>query len=119
MNEVHPEKNAGLAHRKTKKIIVSPKFYDYSDLQSSSQKIKHDELIGFTNLVRESRDKIDLIYINPSHVDALDLDVFSGKILFNSVDADYIIVDDLTKFDQLKKNQKKNDQKYGLFKKIT
>jgi 3-dehydroquinate synthase II len=79
-----------------KKIILKPAGYYDSDLSILSENLNENELDKFVSLVNEVRDQVDLIFINPSELTSIDkakAESFGGKLIFNSKNADYVIVD--------------------------
>ncbi|HEU5120118.1 MAG TPA: 3-dehydroquinate synthase II [Candidatus Nitrosocosmicus sp.] len=98
MNGQSLEKTKDQKSKKLKKIIIKPIGYQNSDLSLLPENLKKIDLYKFAGLVEDIKDKIDLIYINPSEVSSLEKEKaksFSGKIIFNSPhNADYVIVSD-------------------------
>lgn len=107
----------GLAKKSPKKIIVRPHSYNNLDIQATAD-TSQDNLQDFIKLAKDSIDKIDLILVDPNKLEGADIDVFSGKILFNSLQADYIIVDDLSHLEQIKRDQNERKPKYGIYNRI-
>ena len=52
--------------KKAKKIILKPLIYSNSDLSSIPELSGKNEFVEFASLITRIKDKIDLIYINPS-----------------------------------------------------
>ncbi|HEX5905009.1 MAG TPA: 3-dehydroquinate synthase II [Candidatus Nitrosocosmicus sp.] len=98
MNGQSLEKTKDQKSKKLKKIIIKPIGYQNSDLSLLPENLRKIDLDKFAGLVDDIKDKIDLIYINPSEVSSLEKEKaksFSGKIIFNSPhNADYVIVSD-------------------------
>jgi 3-dehydroquinate synthase II len=117
MKEVNLNSKSGLNRKSSKKIIVRPPSVNNLDLLSAAH-LPQQNLKDFMNLVKDSISKIDLIFVDPNKLEASDFDIFSGKILFTSMQADYIIVDDLSRFDKIKKDQKNRKPKFGIYKRI-
>jgi 3-dehydroquinate synthase II len=110
-------------YKKPKKIIVKPSVYYNSDLSTTPEKYDKDELYKFKNLISIISDKIDLVYINPSELTSVErTEIFNGKIIFNSEEADYVIIHDSTKLNKVRNSSPtKKDSlhiKYGMYKRI-
>jgi 3-dehydroquinate synthase II len=133
MKEQSLEKTKDQKSKKLKKIIVKPIGYQNSDLSILPENLKKIDLDKFVGLVDDIKDKIDLIYINPSEVSSLEKEKaksFSGKIIFNSPhNADYVIVNDssenfpgnLNSSTPSPSSLKEKDslhKRYGVYKKI-
>jgi 3-dehydroquinate synthase II len=117
MKEVNLNSKPGLNRKSSKKIIVRPPSVNNLDLLSTAH-LPQQNLKDFMNLVKDSISKIDLIFVDPNKLEASDVDVFSGKILSTSLQADYIIVDDLSRFDKIKQDQKNRKPKFGIYRRI-
>lgn len=113
----------GYHHKKPKKIIVKPSAYYNSDLSTTPDKYDKDELYKFKNLISIISDKIDLVYINPSELTSVErTEIFNGKIIFNSEEADYVIINDSTKLNKVRNSSSTKKDfahiKYGMYKRI-
>lgn len=117
MKEVNLKTKSGPTNKSPKKIIVRPYSDINSDLQSS-QGISQQGIREFINMVKDAINKIDLIYIDPDKLEASDFEYFSGKIIFNSIRADYVIVDDLATLDSIKHGQKNQESRFGIYRSI-
>lgn len=131
-------KPRGSAKKNPKKIIVRPPLSQLSPslpssanssnnnnnnnsiLQSNADKSQQN-FQDFIKLAKDSIDNIDLIFVDPSKLEGPDADSFSGKVLSYSLQADYIIVDDLPRLDELKPTGQDKDAKpkFGIYRKIT
>lgn len=131
-------KPRGSAKKSPKKIIVRPPLSQLSPslpssanssnnnnnnnsiLQSNADKSQQN-FQDFIKLAKDSIDNIDLIFVDPSKLEGPDADLFSGKVLYYSFQADYIIVDDLPRLDELKPTGQDKDAKpkFGIYRKIT
>ena len=133
MKEPNLRITQGYHYKKPKKIIIKPSAYYNSDLSTTPDKYDKDELYKFKNLISIIKDKIDLVYINPSELTSVErTEIFNGKIIFNSEEADYVIIDDSTKlnkvmnsssssYSSLNSPSTKKDSthiKYGMYKRI-
>lgn len=107
----------GSVKKNPKKIIVRPYSHNYSDIQPTAD-ASQQNLQDFIKLAKDSIDKIDLIFVDPNKLEGSDIEVFSGKILFNSLQADYIIIDDLSHLEQIKREQKDRKPKFGIYNRI-
>ena len=107
--------------KKAKKIILKPLFY--SNLDPSSIPVlsaKKNELDEFKRLISRTKDKIDLIYINPSEeLDGLAQNLTKIKTIFNSMDADYIIVESEQQLEKFSAIHPPTGSKIGVFRKVT
>lgn len=113
----------GYHHKKPKKIIVKPSAYYNSDLSTTPDKYDKDDLYKFKNLISIISDKIDLVYINPSELTSVErTEIFNGKIIFNSEEADYVIINDSTKLNKVRNSSSPKKDfahiKYGMYKRI-
>lgn len=117
MKEVNLKTKSGPTNKSPKKIIVRPYSDISSDLQSS-QGVSQQGIREFINMVKDAINKIDLIYIDPDKLEASDFEYFSGKIIFNSIRADYVIVDDLATLDSIKHGQKNQESRFGIYRSI-
>ncbi len=80
--------------KKAKKIILKPLIYSNSDLSIIPELSGKNEFVEFASLITRIKDKIDLIYINPSEeLEGLEQNSTKIKTIFNSKDADYMIVE--------------------------
>lgn len=107
--------------KKGKKIILKPLFYSNSDL-SSVPKLdgKKNDLAEFASLINRIKDKIDLIYIDPSEeLDGLDQDSIKIKTIFNSKDADYMIFESEQELEEINLRNPTTASKIGIYKKVT
>jgi len=107
--------------KKGKKIILKPLFYSNSDL-SSVPKLdgKKNDLAEFASLINRIKDKIDLIYIDPSEeLDGLDQDSIKIKTIFNSKDADYMIYESEQQLEEINLRNPTTASKIGIYKKVT
>ncbi len=126
MKEPNLRITQGYHHKKPKKIIIKPSTYYNSDLSTTPDKYDKydkDELYKFKNLISIISDKIDLVYINPSELTSVErTEIFNGKIIFNSEEADYVIINDSTKLNKVRNlSSTKKDCahiKYGMYKRI-
>ncbi len=115
--------------RRQKKIIIRPSIYYNSDLSKIPERLTKNEFDKFKNLISDVNDKVDLIYINPSDITSHGgAEIFDGKIIFNSKNADYVILDDMTDLSKeisstysrsaSPTKRDSTDLKYGIYKKI-
>ena len=106
--------------KKAKKIILKPLFYSNSDLSSIPELSGKNEFVEFASLITRIKDKIDLIYINPSEeLDGLEQNSTKIKTIFNSKDADYMIVESEQQLDQINSKNLTTGTKTGIYKKVT
>lgn len=85
-----------IKENQNKKIILKPAGYYDTDLSILSENLNENELDKFVSLVNDVRDQVDLIFIDPSELASIDkakAEAFRGKLIFNSKNADYVIVD--------------------------
>ncbi|TVP41650.1 3-dehydroquinate synthase II [Candidatus Nitrosocosmicus arcticus] len=122
MVESNPRKaEEGKNKKKGKKIILKPLFYSNSDL-SSVPKLgeKKNELAEFATLVNRIKDRIDLIYIDPSEeLDGLDQDSIKIKTIFNSKDADYMVIESEQQLEEINLRNLTTASKIGIYRKVT
>ena len=121
MAESNPRKAEESKNKqKAKKIILKPLFYSNSDLSSIPELGGKNEFVEFASLITRIKDKIDLIYINPSEeLDGLDQNSTKIKTIFNSKDADYMIVESEQQLDQINSRNLTTGTKTGVYKKVT
>ena len=121
MAESNPRKAEESKHKqKAKKIILKPLFYSNSDLSSIPELGGKNEFVEFASLITRIKDKIDLIYIDPSEeLDGLDQNSTKIKTIFNSKDADYMIVESEQQLDQINSKNLTTGTKTGVYKKVT
>ena len=106
--------------KKAKKIILKPLFYSNLDLSSIPVLSGKNELDEFERLISRTKDKIDLIYINPSEeLDGLAQNSTKIKTIFNSMDADYIIVESEQQLEKFSADKLPTGTKIGVFRKVT
>ena len=123
-----------IKENQNKKIIVKPTGYHDSDLSILPAELKKSELDKFIELVNDLKDEINLIFINPSEISSFDkekVEAFKGKIIFNTKNSDYVIVDDsnyenireklnptLSTQPLLQEKDSINRSKYGIYKRV-
>jgi 3-dehydroquinate synthase II len=106
--------------KKAKKIILKPLIYSNSDLSGIPELSGKNEFAEFASLITRIKDKIDLIYINPSEeLDGLEQNSTKIKTIFNSKDADYMIVESEQRLDQINSKNLNTGTKTGIYKKVT
>ncbi len=106
--------------KKAKKIILKPLIYSNSDLSGIPELSGKNEFVEFASLITRIKDKIDLIYINPSEeLDGLEQNSTKIKTIFNSRDADYMIVESEQRLDQINSKNLTTGTKTGIYKKVT
>ena len=106
--------------KKAKKIILKPLIYSNSDLSGIPELSGKNEFVEFASLITRIKDKIDLIYINPSEeLDGLEQNSTKIKTIFNSKDADYMIVESEQRLDQINSKNLTTGTKTGIYKKVT
>ena len=106
--------------KKAKKIILKPLIYSNSDLSGIPELSGKNEFVEFASLITRIKDKIDLIYINPSEeLDGLEQNSTKIKTIFNSKDADYMIVESEQRLDQINSKNLTTGTKTGVYKKVT
>jgi 3-dehydroquinate synthase II len=121
MVESNPQKaEESKDKKKAKKIIVKPLFYSNSDLSSIPALAGKSELDEFNSLISKTKDKIDLIYIDPSEeINGLAENSTKIKTIFNSMDADYIIAESKQQLEKLNVKHPPTGTKIGVFRKVT
>ena len=121
MAESNPRKAEESKNKqKAKKIILKPLIYSNSDLSSIPELSGKNEFVEFASLITRIKDKIDLIYINPSEeLDGLEQNSTKIKTIFNSKDADYMIVESEQQLDQINSKNLTTGTKTGIYKKVT
>lgn len=121
MAESNPRKaEEGKNKQKLKKIILKPLIYSNSDLSIIPELNGKNKFVEFASLITRIRDKIDLIYIDPSEeLDGLDQNSTKIKTIFNSKDADYMIVESEQQLDQINSRNLNTGTKTGVYKKVT
>ncbi|WP_458747482.1 3-dehydroquinate synthase II [Candidatus Nitrosocosmicus sp. T] len=121
MVESNPQKTEeSKDKKKAKKIILKPLFYSNSDLSSIPALAGKSELDEFNSLISKTKDKIDLIYIDPSEdIDGLAENSTKIKSIFNSMDADYIIAESKQQLEKLSVKHPPTGTKIGVFRKVT
>ena len=106
--------------KKAKKIILKPLIYSNSDFSGIPELSGKNEFVEFASLITRIKDKIDLIYINPSEEsDGLEQNSTKIKTIFNSKDADYMIVESEQRLDQINSKNLTTGTKTGIYKKVT
>lgn len=106
--------------KKAKKIILKPLVYSNSDLSGIPELSGKNEFVEFASLITRIKDKIDLIYINPSEeLDGLEQNSTKIKTIFNSKDADYMIVESEQRLDQISSKNLTTGAKTGIYRKVT
>ena len=121
MAESNPRKTEKSKNKqKAKKIILKPLFYSNSDLSSIPELSGRNEFDEFASFITRIKDKIDLIYIDPSlELEGLDQNSTKIKTIFNSKDADYMIVESEQQLDQINSGNLTRGRKTGVYKKVT
>ena len=121
MAESNPRKAEESKNKqKAKKIILKPLFYSNSDLSSIPELSGRNEFDEFASFITRIKDKIDLIYIDPSlELGGLDQNSTKIKTIFNSKDADYMIVESEQQLDQINSGNLTRGRKTGVYKKVT
>jgi len=121
MAESNPRKAEESKNKqKAKKIILKPLFYSNSDLSSIPELSGRNEFDEFASFITRIKDKIDLIYIDPSlELEGLDQNSTKIKTIFNSKDADYMIVESEQQLDQINSGNLTRGRKTGVYKKVT
>lgn len=107
-------------NKKDKKIILKPSYYSNTDLSNTPSELKKNEIEEFSKFALKVKDKIDMVYLNPS-------EMFGGlnetdskiRIIFNSEDADYYILDNYNKIEKVIPKYRNTNIKIGIFKKVT
>lgn len=117
MKEVNPKSNQGQNKKNPKKIIVRPSSFSKSDLHPSNE-ISNQEFSDFIEIVKSNISKIDLVHIDPGRLNDSDKEFFSGKVLYDSINADYVVLDDLANTGLTKVDQKDSKTKFGIYRKI-
>jgi len=106
--------------QKAKKIILKPLFYSNSDLSNIPELSGRNEFDEFASFITRLKDKIDLIYIDPLlELEGLDQNSTKIKTIFNSKDADYMIVESEQQLDQINSGNLTRGRKTGVYKKVT
>jgi 3-dehydroquinate synthase II len=121
MAESNPKKvEESQYKKKVKKIILKPLFYSNSDLSIIPELGGKNEFVEFASLIKRVKDKIDLIYIDPSEkLDGLYQNSTKIKTIFNSKDADYMIVGSQRQLEQINSKNQTTGAKVGVYKKVT
>jgi len=121
MAESNPRKAEESKNKqKAKKIILKPLFYSNSDLSSIPELSGRNEFDEFASFITRIKDKIDLIYIDPSEeLDGLKKNSTKIKTIFNSKDADYVIFESEQQLDQINSTNLIAGTKTGVYKKVT
>ena len=121
MAESNPRKAEESKNKqKAKKIILKPLFYSNSDLSRIPELGGRNEFDEFASFITRIKDKIDLIYIDPSwELEGLDQNSTKIKTIFNSKDADYMIVESEQRLDQINSKNLTAGTKTGIYKKVT
>jgi 3-dehydroquinate synthase II len=121
MAESNPKKvEESQYKKKVKKIILKPLFYSNSDLSNIPELSGKNEFVEFASLIKRVKDKIDLIYIDPSEkLDGLYQNSTKIKTIFNSKDADYMIVGSQKQLEQINSKNLTTGAKIGVYKKVT
>ena len=121
MAESNPKKvEESQYKKKVKKIILKPLFYSNSDLSIIPELGGKNEFVEFASLIKRVKDKIDLIYIDPSEkLDSLYQNSTKIKTIFNSKDADYMIVGSQKQLEQINSKNQTTGTKIGVYKKVT
>ena len=121
MAESNPRKAEESKNKqKAKKIILKPLFYSNSDLSSIPELSGRNEFDEFASFITRQKDKIDLIYIDPLlELEGLDQNSTKIKTIFNSKDADYMIVESEQQLDQINSGNLTRGRKTGVYKKVT
>jgi 3-dehydroquinate synthase II len=121
MAESNPRKAEESKNKqKAKKIILKPLFYSNSDLSRIPELGERNEFDEFASFITRIKDKIDLIYIDPSwELEGLDQNSTKIKTIFNSKDADYMIVESEQQLDQINSGNLTRGRKTGVYKKVT
>ena len=121
MAESNPRKAEESKNKqKAKKIILKPLFYSNSDLSSIPELSGRNEFDEFASFITRIKDKIDLVYIDPSmELEGLDQNSTKFKTIFNSKDADYMIVESEQQIDQINSGNLTKSRKTGVYKKVT
>ena len=121
MAESNPRKaEEGKHKQKAKKLILKPLIYSNSDLASIPELGGKNEFFEFASLITRIKDKIDLIYIDPSEdLNGRDRNSTKIKTIFNSKDADYMIVGSEQQLDQINSINLTTGTKTGVYKKVT
>ena len=121
MAESNPRKAEESKNKqKAKKIILKPLFYSNPDLSNTPELGGRDEFVEFASLLTRIKDKIDLIYIDPLlELEGLDQNSTKIKTIFNSMDADYMIVESEQQLDQINSGNLTRGRKTGVYKKVT
>ncbi|MDN5844760.1 MAG: 3-dehydroquinate synthase II [Candidatus Nitrosocosmicus sp.] len=105
---------------KVKKIILKPLIYSYSDLSGIPLLPGKNEFVDFASLLTRVKDEIDLIYVDPSEkLEGLDQNSNKIKTIFNSPDADYMIVESEQLLEKISSGNLTSGTKIGVYKKIT
>ncbi len=106
--------------QKAKKIILKPLFYSNSDLSYIPELSGRNEFNEFASFITRLKDKIDLIYIDPLlELEGVDQNSTKIKTIFNSKDADYMIVESEQQLDQINSGNLSRGRKTGVYKKVT
>jgi 3-dehydroquinate synthase II len=121
MAESNPRKAEESKNKqKAKKIILKPLFYSNSDLSSIPELSGRNEFDEFASFITRLKDKIDLIYIDPLlELEGPDQNSTKIKTIFNSKDADYMIVESEQQLDQINPGNLTRGRKTGVYKKVT
>ena len=121
MAESNPRKAEESKNKqKAKKIILKPLFYSNSDLSNIPELSGRNEFNEFASFITRLKDKIDLIYIDPLlELEGLDQNSTKIKTIFNSKDADYMIVESEQQLDQINSGNLTRGRKTGVYKKVT
>lgn len=121
MAESNPRKAEESKNKqKAKKIILKPLFYSNSDLSRIPELGGRNEFDEFASFITRIKDKIDLIYIDPSwELEGLDQNSTKIKTIFNSKDADYMIVESEQQLDQINSGNLTRGRKTGVYMKVT
>jgi 3-dehydroquinate synthase II len=121
MAESNPKKvEESQYKKKVKKIILKPLFYSNSDLSNIPELGGKNEFVEFASLIKRVKDEIDLIYIDPSEkLDGLYQNSTKIKTIFNSKDADYMIVGSQKQLEQINSKNLTTGAKIGVYKKVT
>src|SRR5687768_6646417 len=121
MAESNPKKvEESQYKKKVKKIILKPLFYSNSDLSNIPELSGKNEFVEFASLIKRVKHEIDLIYIDPSEkLDGLYQNTTKIKTIFNSKDADYMIVGSQKQLEQINSKDLTTGAKIGVYKKIT
>ena len=106
--------------KKAKKIILKPLIYSNSDLSSIPTLGGEKEFVEFSSLITRVKDEIDLIYIDPSmKLEGLDKNSIKIKTIFNSLYADYMIVESEQHLEKIRSGNLTAVTKIGVYKKVT